>query len=453
MLKYCLYFWCVFSILHANAMDLNIAKRITDTHIQHKFVVVVCSYNNAKYYKKNLSSIFSQSYKNYEVVYVDDASTDNTYSLVKKFIQENHKNDVVSLVHNETNQKAGANLYRSINSIDPDKIAVVLDGDDWFSHEHVLEHLNQIYQDSDVWVTYGSFICSPSKQIVNGAQFSREDLTTGDFRKNDWRMCHLLTFYAGLAHKICLPDCLFKGSFLPAACDAMLEFPLIEMAREHVRCVPEITYVYNQGNNLNNFKIRCNTQCSMFRYLRTRPQYKTESSPFTKDIDHQQRYPVDIVVVEEGSSTLLKRTLLSIQKQVKGYDRVYVCVSKESSDLQKEFPHCSFIHREEFSSVIKDQYVAFCSGSKCITKPVDLQKGAAEILRRGALGFCYGKVKNPGIYLNFEKTLWARVFSAEDQEKWKHPMMGFCLYRPYVLQQEMPVSWDHVILSENLEGR
>lgn len=156
-----IYFLCAWHIvfnLHASNNDLNIAKRIFPVHTQHKFVYVICSYNNAKYYKKNLSSVFNQTYENYRVVYVDDASTDNTYNLVKSFIQENHKEDVVTLVHNQTNQKAASNIYRILNSLDPSEIAVILDGDDWLYHDHVLEHLNQVYQDPNVWMTYGSFI-------------------------------------------------------------------------------------------------------------------------------------------------------------------------------------------------------------------------------------------------------------------------------------------------------
>jgi glycosyltransferase involved in cell wall biosynthesis len=46
---------------------------------QIRFCVFVPSFNNARlrYYMRNLDSIFQQDYKNYHVVYVNDASKDN----------------------------------------------------------------------------------------------------------------------------------------------------------------------------------------------------------------------------------------------------------------------------------------------------------------------------------------------------------------------------------------
>lgn len=53
--------------------------------------VIVTSYNNGenKLFENNLKSIFRQSYSNYKVIYVDDASTDNTFNIVKNFVHEN----------------------------------------------------------------------------------------------------------------------------------------------------------------------------------------------------------------------------------------------------------------------------------------------------------------------------------------------------------------------------
>ena len=40
-----------------------------------------------------------------------------------------------------------------------DEIIIHLDGDDWFINEQVLEKLNKFYNDNDVWMTYGGFVC------------------------------------------------------------------------------------------------------------------------------------------------------------------------------------------------------------------------------------------------------------------------------------------------------
>jgi glycosyltransferase involved in cell wall biosynthesis len=50
-----------------------------------KLSVVICTYNNKELVKRCLDSIFSQDYKNLEVITVDGGSTDGTLNLLKKY--------------------------------------------------------------------------------------------------------------------------------------------------------------------------------------------------------------------------------------------------------------------------------------------------------------------------------------------------------------------------------
>lgn len=52
------------------------------------FSVVVTSYNYEQYLPQTLNSILAQTYKNYEVVIVDDGSKDGSVELIKKYIDK-----------------------------------------------------------------------------------------------------------------------------------------------------------------------------------------------------------------------------------------------------------------------------------------------------------------------------------------------------------------------------
>lgn len=52
-------------------------------------VVVIPSYKNAQWYECNLASVFEQTYKNYSVIYIDDASPDKTGYLVQAYVKKN----------------------------------------------------------------------------------------------------------------------------------------------------------------------------------------------------------------------------------------------------------------------------------------------------------------------------------------------------------------------------
>lgn len=115
-------------------------------HEEKPFVIIVPSYNNSAFVEKNLRSIFSQSYKNYRVIYIDDHSADDTYLKAKNLIADLQQTHRTELIRNEQNLGALANLYNAIFRCHDYEIVVLVDGDDFLAHEHVLSTLNQAYQ-------------------------------------------------------------------------------------------------------------------------------------------------------------------------------------------------------------------------------------------------------------------------------------------------------------------
>ena len=68
--------------------------------------VVVCAKNEAKNLQKNLPHILEQKYSNFEVVLINDASSDETLEVMKSF-QKKHTN--IKLVNVENNENFWGN--------------------------------------------------------------------------------------------------------------------------------------------------------------------------------------------------------------------------------------------------------------------------------------------------------------------------------------------------------
>jgi len=47
--------------------------------------IIIVNYNNAKYLKKSLDSAIRQSFKNKEIIVVDDISNDNSLKILEKY--------------------------------------------------------------------------------------------------------------------------------------------------------------------------------------------------------------------------------------------------------------------------------------------------------------------------------------------------------------------------------
>lgn len=242
---------------------------------EKKLVVIIPSYNNVQWCQKNLESVFAQNYHNYRVIYIDDCSTDGMYEAVKNCIEQHKQTHRVTLIRNNERRGAMANWYASIWSCADNEIVINLDGDDWFKHSYVLQRVNEEYQNQDVWLTYGQFEFYPAGK-VGWCHTLPQDIVENNLYRyypNPGVPSHLRTFYAWLFKKIKTEDLMLNDDFFPATCDQAMLFPMLEMAGQHVRFIPDILYVYNQSNPINDGKVRLQAVLSCEQIIRKKPRY------------------------------------------------------------------------------------------------------------------------------------------------------------------------------------
>jgi glycosyltransferase involved in cell wall biosynthesis len=165
---------------------------------EHKpIVVLIASYNNSPYCERNLQSVFNQTYDNYRVIYIDDCSKDNTYDRTLELVKAHKQEHRFSVIHNEERLGAMANFYRGIHMCEPHEIVAILDGDDAFAHEKVLERLNQVYANPHVWLTYGQSISYPKYQERFSCRAPAKVVANNSYRTWDsgqWAFDHLRSF-------------------------------------------------------------------------------------------------------------------------------------------------------------------------------------------------------------------------------------------------------------------
>lgn len=171
--------------------------------IEKKFVIVVTSFNNAEWCVKNLETIFFQTnpdntglYQNYRVIVVDDASYDGNAEYIEHYIHSCNQQHRVTLIKNKTRKRALANIYMALQLCEPDEIVFNYDGDDWLADNRVFALINELYQNENVWITYGSFINWPTDQMGYCKPFPDEYIEKQLFRKKWWMPGQLRTFYA-----------------------------------------------------------------------------------------------------------------------------------------------------------------------------------------------------------------------------------------------------------------
>jgi glycosyltransferase involved in cell wall biosynthesis len=238
-------------------------------------VVVIASYKNKQWYKKNLNSVFSQKYSNYRVIYTDDCSPDGTGNYVSKYLLTKGVMDKCTLIKNEARVGALANDYRAIHSCDDEEIIVILDGDDWFAHDEVLKSINEAYISDQVWLTHGKFIHWPHGYVEPLSKaYPKSVIESNSYRKMNSPL-PTRTFYTWLFKKIRVEDLMRDRIFFTRTRDAAMMYPLIEMAAERHVFIDDINYIYNRINSISDCKQDPKLQKEIADYIQyTLPPYK-----------------------------------------------------------------------------------------------------------------------------------------------------------------------------------
>jgi glycosyltransferase involved in cell wall biosynthesis len=128
------------------------------------FSIVIPLYNKSLYIERTLNSIINQKYKNYEVIIVNDCSTDNSKEIVEDFIE---KLDLVVKIKfkllNKSNSGVSSTRNYGVKYSAYDYIAF-LDADDYWEENHLLNFISLIDKYSDEVDMFSN----ASKQLQNG---------------------------------------------------------------------------------------------------------------------------------------------------------------------------------------------------------------------------------------------------------------------------------------------
>jgi glycosyltransferase involved in cell wall biosynthesis len=315
-----------------------------------KFVIIIPSYNNDPYCEKNLLSVFEQEYDNYRVIYIDDASSDNTYEHVKKLVDQYDKQKKVTLIHNTQRCGGLCNTYRAIHSCSDEEIILTLDGDDWFSHNKVLKKLNEYYANPNIWIAWSHHLIVPDHILSTDGPYHKRELEKNDFRHLSWRASHLRSFYAKLFKKIPLEDFLYEGKWYITAWDMAFMFPMIEMANPHFAFIPDIFYIYNRYTPFNEDQTNLQRIYKLANHICSLPP-KKPINLWEKEKDHSLQ--TECVILAKNSPIQLYASIESIKKNIPSLIKISVLYEPQESYkkgyqiIHQDFPDVLFIEKKE----------------------------------------------------------------------------------------------------------
>lgn len=388
----------------------NIKKIPSETLVEKSIVAVIPSFNNKNWLERNLGSIFSQEYKNYKIIYIDDCSIDGTADFVEKFVKENKQEHRFTLIRNDRRKGALENLWRGIHMCQDMDIVATVDGDDWLADKDVFKVLNEVYSDINIWMTYGQFKVYPANAIGWCTKVPDDIIKNHAYRKFEHIPSHLRTFYAGLFKQIKMKDLVNFNGFYAMAWDIAMMIPMIEMADERHKFISRVLYDYNDDTPLNDHKVNKQLQTYLGNVLRAKKPYERLKETF---IDNKNLNQADILIFSQESPASLLATIESIKKYAKGIGQIFVIYRAKDSDSSSGYQKVENIFSDvkyykvntripyylkhissKVSQLLKTDYILISGDNSILTDYVDLSTCMKAMKKTHALGFYLRLGKN-----------------------------------------------------------
>lgn len=112
--------------------------------------VVIPTYNASKFIESSIQSVLNQTYKNFEIIIVDDCSSDDTLGKLLKY------RDKIHIVRHETNQGAAASRNTGVAQ-SRGGIVAFLDGDDKWVPEKIETFVEVFSRNKEILFGFSDF--------------------------------------------------------------------------------------------------------------------------------------------------------------------------------------------------------------------------------------------------------------------------------------------------------
>jgi len=152
--------------------------------------IVITAYNSAGYIARAIESVLIQNYRNFELIVVDDGSTDNTADIVRSFT-----NEPIKYFFKENGGVASARnfgLKKSTGSF-----IVMLDSDDMMTPNYLAEHLKGFVQYPQADMVYcDEYLIDEQDQpirVIHRPQYSDSQAIIADMFHSGWPVVHFKT--------------------------------------------------------------------------------------------------------------------------------------------------------------------------------------------------------------------------------------------------------------------
>jgi len=120
--------------------------------IKPLITIYITNHNYGRFISKSINSVLNQSFKKYELIIIDDGSTDNSIDIINKYCKKNK--DIIFIKQNKRGLVASNNI--AIN-LAKGRYIVRLDADDWLKSDALKEMFKAIERNNKIAMVFPDY--------------------------------------------------------------------------------------------------------------------------------------------------------------------------------------------------------------------------------------------------------------------------------------------------------
>ena len=172
-----------------------------------KVSVIIPVYNDEKYLNQCVDSVLSQTYTNYEIILVDDGSTDHTSTICENYRE---KYPQIRVLHKK-NGGVGSSRNAGL-ALATGEYIVFVDHDDWLD-EHYIEDLYKLAKKNNADIAAGNFNMFYEEKSLFSYWINQDDYFEKNYSIKEWFSLQYRTEFYNLSMVFTVPwDKIYKRS-------------------------------------------------------------------------------------------------------------------------------------------------------------------------------------------------------------------------------------------------
>lgn len=170
---------------------------------KNKISVLIPSYNHAKYLKKAIDSVLNQTFQDFELIIMDDCSTDNSKKIINSY-----KDVRIKKYFSDSNQGAVENLNKLIDLASCEYIAI-LNSDDYWELDKLQKQFDYMEKNTDIAAcfTWADFVDEFENTIFDKNEQPMDLFTKTNKSREKW----FKSFFDN-GNCLCHPSVLIRSS-------------------------------------------------------------------------------------------------------------------------------------------------------------------------------------------------------------------------------------------------